>query len=143
MHLSASIWECFVSTDSASRHSWSLPSLRACAGLNPPATTPTLPHCSSLYETALGVLSATDLKKLSPPSSGWVAGFSGSVALPCNSLPHAPQVAPEAGFAPEWTTPLLAAVGLLAVVVSALLLVAIASLKRAQVLLKESMVRSE
>ncbi|GLI65793.1 hypothetical protein VaNZ11_009413 [Volvox africanus] len=48
------------------------------------------------------------------------------------------RVAPAGGFAPSWTVPLVVAVLLIAMVVSALLLVAIASLKRARLLLDET-----
>ncbi|GIL79160.1 hypothetical protein Vretimale_16703 [Volvox reticuliferus] len=48
------------------------------------------------------------------------------------------RVAPAGGFAPSWTVPLIVAVLLIAMVVSALLLVAIASLRRARLLLDET-----
>ncbi|EFJ39018.1 hypothetical protein VOLCADRAFT_101436, partial [Volvox carteri f. nagariensis] len=49
------------------------------------------------------------------------------------------RVVPAGGFAPAWKVPLVVAVLLMALVVSVLLLVAIASLKRAKLLLEETM----
>ncbi|GLC35525.1 hypothetical protein PLESTB_000198200 [Pleodorina starrii] len=48
------------------------------------------------------------------------------------------RVVPSDGFAPSWTVPLVVAVLLMALLVSALLLVAISSLKRARMLLEET-----
>ncbi len=56
-------------------------------------------------------------------------------ALPCPA-----QVAPRSGFQPSWRAPLIAAVVVIALIISALLFVSLVSYKRQRLLLHETVV---
>lgn len=59
--------------------------------------------------------------------------------LPCRTA----QVAPRSGFQPSWRAPLVAAVVVIALIISALLFVSLVSYKRQRLLLHETVVGSK